>query len=95
MYANYLTIPAFNENRCVQLDHSQYRWVQLHPLAHPNDAPAYQYLFEEFCLDICVHMQYACISNFLFDSAGSNNVIKIYSSNFSQGVEINLSSSCL
>ena len=45
MGANYLTTPIFKKNQWVQWDIFQNRWVQLHPLTHLNDAPA----FEENC----------------------------------------------
>ena len=41
MGAEYLLTLAFNENWWVQLDLSQNRWVQSHPLTHPNDTPAF------------------------------------------------------
>ena len=41
MGANYLLTPFFIKNRWVQIDLSQNRWVQLHPLTQPNETPAF------------------------------------------------------
>ena len=40
MCANYILNPIFSENRWMLLELSQNRWMQLHPLTQPNDAPA-------------------------------------------------------
>ena len=31
--------PIYNKTQCLQLELSPNRWVQLHPLTHPNYAP--------------------------------------------------------